>query len=64
MIEKIVRRTINERVFATTVGLSYQKIKQMRQQGGLKHLRVGRRIFYLYPEHVEDFLRKFEQSVG
>jgi hypothetical protein len=62
MSEKIVRRAIDERVFAATVGLSYQKVKQMRQNGEVKHLRVGRRVLYLYPEHLDAFLAKFERT--
>jgi hypothetical protein len=61
MSEKIVRRAINERVFAATVGLSYQKVKQMRQNGEVKHLRIGRRVLYYYPEHVDVFLARFER---
>ena len=61
MIEKLMRRAINERVFAAAVGLSYQKVKQMRQNGEVKHLRIGRRVLYYYPEHVEVFLANFER---
>jgi hypothetical protein len=61
MNEKIITRVLNEKQFADAVGLSYAKVKQMRQHGGVKYLRVGRRVLYRFPEHVESFLNKYEQ---
>jgi hypothetical protein len=56
-------RVLNERAFAQTVGLSYQLIKKMRQQGLIKnYCRVGRRVLYKSPEHVEAFLSQFEKA--
>jgi hypothetical protein len=55
-------RVLNERAFAQAVGLSYAKIKQMRQHGQIKGFcRVGRRVIYRNPEHVTQFLEQFEQ---
>jgi hypothetical protein len=54
-------RVLNEKQFAEAVGLSYQKVKQMRQKGTVNHLRIGRRVLYRYPEHIESFLSRFEQ---
>lgn len=62
MNEKSITRVLNEKQFAQTVGLSYAKIKQMRRQGFIKHSKVGRRILYKFPEHVEMFLSNFEQA--
>lgn len=62
MSEKSMKRVINEKQFSMIVGLSYANVKQMRRQGRIKHLRVGRRVLYLYPEHVEVFLSCYEQS--
>lgn len=62
MNETVLARVLNEKQFAKTVGLSYQKVKQMRQKGEVKYLRVGRRVLYRVPEHVELFLRRFERG--
>ena len=61
MTETTKTRVLNEKQFAEAVGLSYQKVKQMRQRGTVNHLRIGRRILYRFPEHVELFLNRFEQ---
>jgi hypothetical protein len=61
-MENKTNRVLNERAFAETVGLSYAKIKQMRQRGQIKgYCRVGRRVIYRNPEHVTMFLKQFEQ---
>ncbi len=63
MENKTNSRVLNERAFARTVGLSYAKVKQLRQRGIIKcFCRVGRRILYRNPEHVTQFLEQFEQS--
>jgi hypothetical protein len=62
MSEMSTRRVLNERQFSIVVGLSYANVKQMRQKGYVKHLRIGRRVLYLYPEHVEAFLSRYEQA--
>jgi predicted transcriptional regulator len=62
MNEMIITHTLNEKQFAKAVGLSYAKVKQMRQQGFIKHSKVGRRILYKFPEHIEMFLSNFEQA--
>ncbi len=62
MNEKIITRVLNEKQFAEAVGLSYAKVKQMRQSGDIKCLRVGRRVLYRFPEHVERFLQEHEQG--
>lgn len=60
--EKVMTRVLNEREFARAVNLSYAMVKKMRQQGLITHSRVGRRVLYKYPEHVELFLSRHEQS--
>jgi predicted transcriptional regulator len=61
-MENKTNRVLNERAFADVVGVSYALIKKLRQQGVIKgYCRVGRRILYKSPEHVESFLRQFEQ---
>jgi hypothetical protein len=62
MNETIITRVLNEKQFAEAVGLSYAKVKQMRQSGDIKCLRVGRRVLYRFPEHIELFLNKFEEA--
>jgi predicted transcriptional regulator len=57
---QIITHVLNEKQFAKAVGLSYAKVKQMRQRGDIKCVRVGRRVLYRCPEHVEAFLNKFE----
>jgi hypothetical protein len=61
--EKIETRTIKEREFARLVGLSLANLQRRRQQGEIEHLRVGRRIIYLIPEHLEAFIKAHEVSV-
>jgi len=63
MENKINSRVLNERAFAHAVGLSYAKVKQLRQRGIIKgYCRIGRRIIYRNPEHVTQFLDQFEQG--
>jgi hypothetical protein len=62
MSERVNRRVLNEMQFSAVVGLSYAKVKQMRRNGEVRHLRVGRRVLYLFPEHVEAFLVTFERT--
>jgi hypothetical protein len=63
MENKTNSRVLNEREFAQAVGLSYAKIKKMRLLGLFKgYCRVGRRIIYRNPQHVEAFLSQFERA--
>lgn len=62
MEEKKITSAISERQFAAAVNLSYAKVKQMRQRGLITHSRVGRRILYKFPDHVELFLSNYEQA--
>ena len=62
MENRKIYRVLNERAFAETVGLSYQLIKKMRQEGKIRFCRVGRRVLYKYPEHVEAFLSQHEKA--
>jgi excisionase family DNA binding protein len=55
-------QVLTERAFAQAVGLSYAKVKELRRQGLIKHCRVGRRVLYRR-EHVDIFLKQFEQAV-
>jgi predicted DNA-binding transcriptional regulator AlpA len=62
MEKKTNSRVLNEREFAQAVGLSYAKIKKMRQSGLFNgYCQVGRRILYRDPQHVEAFLSQFEK---
>jgi len=64
MDNAVNNRVLNEREFSRVVGLSYAKIKSLRQQGIIKcFCRVGRRVIYKYPEHVNIFLKQFEQEI-
>lgn len=62
MSEKSIKRVLNEKQFSMIIGLSYANVKKMRRAGHIKHLRVGRRVLYLYPEHIEVFLSCHEQA--
>lgn len=56
-------QALNEREFAKAVGVSYAFVKKLRQQGIFKgYCRVGRRIVYESPKHVEAFFRLFEKA--
>jgi excisionase family DNA binding protein len=57
-------QTITEKQFAEVVGLSYGYVKKLRRKGEIKCLRVGRKILYRYPGHVERFLREREQQAA
>lgn len=57
-----MKRAIGEKRFVEICGLSYGYVKALRRQGAIKHLRVGRKILYLYPEHVDDFLKAREHQ--
>jgi hypothetical protein len=57
-----ISRTIKEREFARLVGLSLANLQRRRQRGEIEHLRVGRRIIYLIPEHLEAFIKAHEVS--
>lgn len=61
MEEKVMISVLNEKQFAKVVNLSYAKVKQMRQRGLITHSRVGRRVLYKYPDHVEMFLNRYER---
>jgi hypothetical protein len=59
------KRTISEKKFAAICGLSYGFVKVLRRKGEIPgHIKTGRKISYLYPEHVEEFLRKREQRAA
>jgi hypothetical protein len=56
------KRTIDEKKFAAICGLSYGYVKILRRKGLIPgYIRSGRKVSYLYPEHVEEFLRAREQ---
>lgn len=59
-----MKRTISEKQFAEICGLSYGYVKTLRRHGRVKHIRAGRRVLYLYPEHIEDFLRERENRAA
>jgi DNA-binding Xre family transcriptional regulator len=54
-------KTIKEREFARLVGLSLANLQRLRKRGEVAHLRVGRRILYLVPEHLEMFIKRYNQ---
>jgi hypothetical protein len=63
MENKTSIQALNEREFAQAVGISYSLLKKLRQQGIVKgYCRVGRRIVYESPKHVEAFFRLFEKA--
>lgn len=56
------KRTIDEKKFAAVCGLSYGFVKILRRKGLIPgHIKTGRKVQYLFPEHVEEFLRAREQ---
>ena len=62
MDTKKINRVLNEREFAQAIGISYSLLKKLRQQGTVKFCRVGRRVLYKNPEHVEAFLSQYEKA--
>jgi hypothetical protein len=61
----MMKRTIDEKKFATICGLSYGFVKVLRRKGLIPgHIKTGRKISYLYPEHVEEFLKNREQRAA
>jgi hypothetical protein len=60
----VVRFVLTEREFSKAIGLSYAKVKSMRQGGEItKYLQVGRRIMYK-PEHIDLFLQNHEVELS
>lgn len=56
------RATLTEKEFAQTVGISVTTCKVLRKANKLAHCKVGRRILYLNPKHVQQFLNSIERD--
>ncbi len=54
-------KTIKEREFARLVGLSLANLQPLRKRGEVAHLRVGRRVLYVVPDHLDRFIKQFNQ---
>jgi protein tyrosine phosphatase (PTP) superfamily phosphohydrolase (DUF442 family) len=55
-------KTITEREFCARVGISVSTALALRKNNKLAHCRVGRRVLYIYPRHVEEFLARMERK--
>jgi excisionase family DNA binding protein len=55
-------KTITEQEFCRQVGISVSTALALRKAGKLGHCRVGRRVLYIYPRHVEEFLARTERK--
>ncbi len=55
-------KTITQKQFCALVGISQGTAIAMRKAGKLAHCRVGRRVLYIYPRHVEEFLTQVERK--
>lgn len=54
-------QTITEREFCKRVGISVGTACALRKAGKLAHCRVGRRVLYIFPRHVDEFLTRTER---
>jgi len=61
-MSEIGNQIISEEQFAAIVGWHKETIAQMRRDGKIDHCREGRKIWYLVPEHVDSFSRRFERK--
>ncbi|MGI8731840.1 MAG: helix-turn-helix domain-containing protein [Pyrinomonadaceae bacterium] len=55
-------KTITEPEFCKLAGISISTALALRKAGKLAHCRVGRRVLYIYPRHVEEFLGRTERK--
>lgn len=59
------KRSLTEEEFAKEVGSWHpETIARLRRAGKIDHCKRGRLIWYLNPEHVESFHRKFEKKAA
>lgn len=56
-------KTVKEREFARLVGLSLANLQRLRKRGEVAHLRVGRRVLYVVPDHFDRFIKRYNQPV-
>ena len=56
-------KTITDKEFCATVGISLSTSLALRRAGKLAHCRVGKRILFIYPRHIEEFLASMERKV-
>ena len=57
-------KTITEREFCELTGISIGTALTLRKRGKLAHCRVGRRVLYIYPKHVKEFLAQNERPIA
>jgi excisionase family DNA binding protein len=56
-------RTVTRKQFALAAGVSLSTIERLMSAGQLNHLRVGRRVLFAMPRHLEDYQLRFERRV-
>jgi len=54
-------RTVTRKQFALAAGVSLSTIERLMSEGQLNHLRVGRRVLFAMPRHLEDYQLRFER---
>lgn len=57
----VKKRILTEEEFAKEVRWNPDTIGRLRRQKKIDHCRNGRKIWYLNPEHIESFNKKFER---
>jgi|SRR6266496_5594580 len=55
-------KTITEQEFCKQVGISVSTALALRKAGKLAHCRVGRRVLYIFPRHISEFLTQVERK--
>lgn len=54
------KKVLTEDEFAYLVNHHPETVAKMRRKGEIDHCKRGRKVWYLNPEHVEAFNRRFE----
>jgi DNA-binding transcriptional regulator PaaX len=57
-------KVLSEEQFAKEVGWHRESIARMRRNGEIDHCKEGRKVWYLSPDHVESFHRRFEKKIA
>lgn len=56
------KRNLSEEEFAKEVGWHRESIAKLRRAGKIVHCQEGRKVWYVYPDHVDAFNSRFEQK--
>jgi len=61
VIDGIPQEKVGEKRFAALVGLHFNTVARLRQQGLITHRRAGRLVYYLAPVDVVDFHQRMRR---